>query len=98
MYSEKWMLSPGGFHIVICALRWLGRTIVHSGIDEAWNRSLYSSTTATQIINGKHYNCAIQAHEISLEILFILWISAFLEKKPAVYEALPNVLSELIES
>ena len=72
MYSEKWMLSPGGFHIVICALRCLGRTIEHSGIDEAWNRSLYSSTTVTQIINGKHYNCAIQANEITLEVLFSL--------------------------
>ena len=80
MYSEKWMLSPGGFHIVVCALRCLGRTIEHSGIDEAWNRSLYSSTTVTQIINVKHYNPAIQAHEITLEVLFNLWISAFLRK------------------
>ena len=98
MYSEKWMLSPGGFHIVICALRCLGRTIEHSGIDESWNRSLYSSTTVTQIINGKHYNRAIQAHEITLEVLFNLWISAFFKEKPAVYEVLTNVLSELIES
>ena len=72
MYSEKWMLSPGGFHIVVCALRCLGRTIEHSGLDEAWNRSLYSSTINTQIINVKHYNPAIQAHEITLEVLFNL--------------------------
>ena len=81
MYSKKWMLSPGGFHIVICALRCLGRTIEHSGIDEAWNRSLYNSTTVTQAINGKHYNFAIKAHEITLEVLFNHWISDFLRKK-----------------
>ena len=98
MYSKKWMLSPGGFHIAICTLRCLGRTIEHSGIDEAWNRSLYSSTTVTQVINGKHYNRAIQAHEITLEVLFDLWISAFFKENPSVYEVLANVLSELIES
>ena len=80
IYSEKWMLSPGGFHIVICALRCLGRTVEHSGIDEVWTRSLYCNITVTQIINGKHYNHAIQAHEITLEVLFNLWISAFLRK------------------
>ena len=98
IYSEKWMLSPGGFHIVIFALRCLGRTIEHSEIDESWNRSLYSSTTVAQMINGNHYNRAIQAHEITLEVLFNLWISAFFKEKPAVYEVLTNVLSELIES
>ena len=98
IYSEKWMLCPGGFHIVICALRCLGRTIEHSGLDEAWARTLYSSITVTQIINGKHYNRAIQAHEITLEVLFNLWISAFFKETPAVYEALVNVLNELIVS
>ena len=86
------------FILLFIALRCFGRTIEHSGIDEAWNRSLYSNTTVTQIINGKHYNHAIQAHEITLEVLFDIWISAFFKEKPAVYEALANVLSELVES
>ena len=30
-YSGKWFLIPSGFHIAICALRCLGRTIEHSG-------------------------------------------------------------------
>ena len=98
IYSEKWMLSPGGFHIIICALRCLGRIVEYSGIDEALTRTLYSSITVTQIINGKHYNRAIQAHEIILEVLFNLWISSFFKERPADYEALANVLSELIEA
>ena len=34
-FTGKWMLGPGGFHIVLCALRCLGRTFENSGIDQA---------------------------------------------------------------
>ena len=58
----------------------------------------YTAALLSLKLYGKHYNCAIQAHEITLEVLFDLWISAFFKENPAVYEALANVLSELIES
>jgi hypothetical protein len=34
-FKEKWWLLPGPFHISLCAIRCLGKTIEHSGIDEA---------------------------------------------------------------
>ena len=40
---------------------------------------MYSSITVTQIINGNHHNRALQAHQITLQTLFDLWLSAFLD-------------------
>ena len=64
-YSGKWMLCPGGFHVVLCSLRCLGKTVAQSRLDEAWSKDLYSSVTVSQIINDSHHNRAIQAHEIT---------------------------------
>ena len=35
-YNNKWVLCPGAFHTVICAIRCLGKTIEGSGLDETW--------------------------------------------------------------
>ena len=65
---------------VICALRCLGRTIAGSGLDDAWREAdLYSSVTVSQILNGNHYNRAIEAHRLTLQALFDLWLGKFVE-------------------
>jgi len=35
-YRNKWILDPGQFNTVLCALRCLGQTVDSSGLDEAW--------------------------------------------------------------
>ena len=83
----------------MCALRCLCRTIEGSGLDEAWQEAdLYSSITVTQIINGNHHNRALQAHQITLQVLFDLWISAFLDDHPAVCDSLRSAAQELTEA
>ena len=63
------------------------------------SRNLYSSVTVSEIVNGKHYKLAIQAHEITLEVLFNLQFSVFLKETPTVvYEVLLNALNNLTES
>ena len=57
---------------MLCALRCLGRTVEQSGLDEAWAKDLYRSENVSQIINGKHFNGAIEAHETTLQVLFDL--------------------------
>ena len=37
--KNKWVLCPGAFHTVLCALRCLCRTIEGSGLDEAWQEA-----------------------------------------------------------
>jgi len=98
-YKNKWVLCPGAFHTVLCALRCLGRTIEGSGLDDAWQEAdMYSSITVTQIINGNHHNRALQAHQITLQTLFDLWLSAFLDDHPQVCESLCSAALEFTEA
>ena len=98
-YKNKWVLCPGAFHTVLCALRCLGRTIEGSGLDEAWQEAdLFSSVTVTQIINGNHHNRALQAHQVTLQALFDLWLGAFLEDHPAVRYSLRSAAEELTDA
>ena len=51
----QFLFRPGELHVVIWALAALGTYIEGSGIDQAWvEAGLYSPTTVTQILNGKH--------------------------------------------
>ena len=49
------------------ALAALGKYVEGSGIDQAWvEAGLYSPTTVTQILNGKHMYRALEAHTLTL--------------------------------
>ena len=90
-YRHKWIFSPGAFHIILCVLRCLGRTVEGSGLDEAWQEAnLYSSVTVSQIINGNHYNRAIDAHQITLQALFDHCMEHFFEENPVIFESLKS--------
>ena len=56
-YKDMWILAPGAFHISLCNLRCLGRTVDgSSGLEDIWVAAeVYSSVTVSQILNGKHY-------------------------------------------
>ena len=72
-----------------CALRCLGRTIEGSGLDDAWQEAdMYSSVTVSQILNGNHYNRAIEADRVTLQALFDLWLEKFLEDHHTVHDSL----------
>ena len=96
LYNGKWIESPGQFHTVLCALRCLGQTVESSGLDQAWVQAdIYSNVTVAQIINGKHYNRAIDCHQFTLQVLSDLLFDAFFEKHPHAYEALETSLQNL---
>ena len=98
-FKNKWVFSPEGFHTVICALRCLGRTIEGSGLDDAWQEAdLYSSVTVSQILNGNHYNRAIEAHRVTLQALFDLWLEKFLEDHHTVRDSLVASVKQLTEA
>ena len=98
-YKEQLVLCPGVFHTSICALRCLGKTIEGSGFDEAWMEAdLYGSVTKNEIINGNHYGRALQAHEITLQVLNDLWLEAFFKERPVVRDALKSSVIQLSEA
>ena len=82
-----------------CALRCLGRTIEGSGLDGAWQEAdLYSSVTVSQILNGNHYSRAIEAHRVTLQALFDLWLEKFLEDHHTVRDSLVASVRQLTEA
>lgn len=88
--------SPGPFHVVLCALLCLGAALESSGLDEAWiEAGLYSSVTVVQILNRKHHNRALDAHQITLQVLFDLWIEAFSEQHPVLLNKLTSALENV---
>eukprot|EP00794_Sanderia_malayensis_P002267 gene2267-2604_t len=97
--NKELVLCPGAFHTSICALRCLGKTIEGSGLDEAWiEAGLYGSVTTNQIINGNHYGRALEAHEITLQVLYEIWIKAFFKERPAVHDALKSGVIKLSDA
>ena len=70
-----------------------------SGLDEAWQEAdLYSKLTVSQILNGNHYNRAIEAHELTLQALFDLWLETFLEDHPIVHDTLSTSVKQLTDA
>ena len=89
-YSNKWIENPGQFHTALCFLRCLGQIIENSGLDQALvEADLYSSVTVHQILNGKHYNRAIDCHITILQVLYDIWIEAFFKSYPEIEAAIP---------
>jgi len=54
--------------------------------------------TVSQILNGNHYNRAIEAHQLTLQALFDLWLDKFLEDHPVVGDALVASVKQLTEA
>ena len=99
LYKEKWIESSGQFHITVCALRYLGRTVEGSGLEDMWVQAdIYSNVTVMQIINGKHYNHAIECHLFTLEALSDLWFEQLFAANPDVIQALQDCVNALISS
>jgi len=80
---KQFLFRPGELHVVFCALAALGKYVEGSGIDQAWvEAGLYSPTTVTQILNGKHMYRALEAHSVTLIALYSLFFRKFLQLHP----------------
>ena len=67
-----------------------------SGLDEAWvEADLYSTVTTAQILSGKHHNRALDAHQITLQVLFDLWIDEFFKVNPTLREGLAAAIQDV---
>ena len=85
--KEKWVLRIGEFHTVLCALRAIGSTVEGSGIDDAWvTADIYGPVTTRKILEGKHMRRSVDAHIMTLQVFFDLYIEAFLIEHTALQE------------
>ena len=80
---KQFLFRPGELHVLFWALAALGKYVEGSGIDQAWvEAGLYSPTTVTQILNGKHMYRALEAHMVTLLALYNLYLHNFLIHEP----------------
>jgi len=85
----KFIVNPGHFDIDLWALGCLGAMLESSGLGEALvEAGLYSSVTPAQVFNGNHHLIALYAHQISMQVLFDLWIEAFYKHNPVLHKRL----------
>ena len=97
--KEKWVLRIGEFHTVLCALCAIGSAIEGSGIDDAWVMAdIYGPVTTRKILEGKHMKRSVDAHIMTLQVFFDLYIEAFFEEQSALQDLLKEPLQELVDA
>ena len=96
---KQFLFRPGELHVVFWALAALGKYVEGSGIDQAWvEAGLYSPTTVTQILNGKHMYRSLEAHMVTLVALYNLYFQSFLTTKPDERSELQSASNPLGEA
>lgn len=59
------------------ALRTIGTAISNCGLDDAWVESgIYGPVTTGQILDSKHMKRAVEAHMVTLQAMFQLYLEA----------------------
>lgn len=90
------ILRAGELHIVMSQLRTIGEFIENSGLDLAWTEAdLYGSATVKQILEGKHVRRGIEAHLVTVEVLFSLFQDTFFQHYPEVVDKLASAAEQL---
>lgn len=96
---DKFILRAGELHIVMAMLRSIGSYVENSGIDMAWvEAGMYGETTSKQIIDGGHVKRGIEAHTVTLIVLFDMYIESLLEKKTCLRGDLSEKANRLVRS
>jgi hypothetical protein len=96
---KQFVFRVGEFHTVLCSLRALGSFIENSGIDDSWIQSdIYGPTTSRQILEGKHMKRAVDAHVITVQVLFDLMIEMFFTGHADLHSQLLSKGEELFQA
>ncbi|KAJ6647970.1 hypothetical protein Bhyg_03195 [Pseudolycoriella hygida] len=68
-YKENWIIRLGSLHVIIAALKCLGKYVEGSGIDASWEESgMFGSATVNQVIEGRHIYRGIQMKKVLLSL------------------------------
>ena len=97
--KEKWVLHIGEFHTVLCALRAIGAAVEGSGINDAWvTADIYGPVTPRKILEGKHMRRSVDAHIMTLQVFFDLYIETLYKEQTDLQDILKQPLQELADA
>lgn len=72
------ILMPGDLHVIMAQLRAIGSFVELSGIPEMWFESgIYSDIVIKRILEGKPVRRSIEAHVVTMQVLFSLLCEEF---------------------
>ena len=95
----KFLFRLGELHIVFAHLRSIGGFIENSGVDDLWVKSgIYGYKHVTSILNCKHMKRALDAHEISLLVLYQLYFEQMISEYPTAFCKHEQDIFESVES
>jgi len=77
--KNRWVIRPGELHIFFAAIRVIGSFIDGTGITDLWS-VLYSDSTINQILKGKNFRRAVEAHTRTLITIQTFYLEAFFLK------------------
>lgn len=70
-----------------------------SGIDDAWIAAeIYGPLTTRQILEGKHMRRSLDAHIMTLQVFFDLYIEAFLKDQTDLQRSIKKPLRDLADA
>ena len=56
---------------------------------------LYSKVVVMQLINGTHYDRAVEVHEMTLQVCYEYYLEAFFKSKPNLWDGLIDIIGRL---
>ena len=93
------ILRPGELHITMAQLRSIGAYMENSGLDFCWTEAeIYGPLVVKQILDGKHVKRGVEAHLLTLQALFQLYLDAFFKECPALLDKLSRTAEALRQS
>ena len=93
------ILMPGDLHILMAMLRAIGTFIELSGIPELWLESgIFGDRVVQGILEGKRVRRSVEAHIVTLQVLFSALCENFFAQQPALQIQLSSLSSKLSAS
>ena len=93
------ILRPGELHILITVLRAIGCYVEDSGLDTCWlEADIYGPATIKQILEGNHVKRGEAAHLVTLQALFALYQKAFFQSSQKDYEAIADLVVQVVDA
>ncbi len=73
LYKETVIPCLGGLHIAVNFLGVIGKHMEDSGLCDLWvEADVLGANAAQNVKSGKCYNCAMRAHKLTLQALWLL--------------------------
>lgn len=91
---NRWIVRPGELHTAFAMIRAIGIFIDGTGIPELWS-VLYGDNTVSQIISGKKFRRAVEAHIRTLVALQDCYFQHFFKEHESLYCSVYNEVQEL---